>query len=110
MRRRRDFLAANRGVRIVTPAFILLVRPNDSGAARVGFTVSRKVGNAVARNRARRRLREMARTGLAPRAVAGADHIFIARPQERERPFAELVADMARAVEKAGARLKAPSG
>lgn len=110
MRRRRDFLAANRGVRIVTPAFILLVRANDTGAARVGFTVSRKVGNAVARNRARRRLREMARIELAPRAVAGADHIFIARPQDIERPFAELAADMVRAVAKAESRLKAAAG
>lgn len=109
VRRRADFLAANRGVRVVTDAFILLVNPRDNlqGAARAraGFTVSRKVGNAVARNRARRRLREMVRLALPQQAIAGADHIFIARPQERELPFDVLVADMATAMGKAKRRL-----
>ncbi|MFA7440520.1 MAG: ribonuclease P protein component [Sphingomonadaceae bacterium] len=111
LRKRRDFIAANRGVRVVTPAFTLLVHPNHSTAGatapRVGFTVSRKVGNAVARNRARRRLREMARLALGPVAIPGADHVFIARPQDAERPFDTLVSDMRAAMDKARKRLQA---
>lgn len=105
IRHRRDFLAANRGARIVTPAFILLVAPNDAGQPRVGFTVSRKVGNAVARNRARRRLRAMAAQAIGQCAVPGADHVFIARAMPDERPFAALLADAEAAMAKAAAKL-----
>lgn len=95
----------------MTPAFTLLVhprRPTDGTTTpRVGFTVSRKVGNAVARNRARRRLREMARLALAPVAIPDADHVFIARRLDNERPFDGLIADMRAAMEKARKRLTA---
>ena len=74
------------------PPFVLLVKPTDLGIARAGFTVSKKVGNAVARNRARRRLREVARMTMAELAVPSADHVFIARPQESEPDFDELLA------------------
>lgn len=103
--KRRDFLAANSGVRVVTPAFILLVKPGVGPEARTGFTVSKKVGNAVARNRARRRLREVARLALAGAAVPGADHVFIARNQPAETPFATLLADAGSAVHKARRKL-----
>ncbi len=102
MRKRRDFLAANSGVRVVTPSFILLVKPEASPEARAGFTVSRKVGNAVARNRARRRLREAARLVLPEIAVPHADHVFIARAGDAEIPFAALLADMRHAMDTAG--------
>ncbi len=85
-------------------AFVLLVSPNALGAPRMGFTVSRKVGNAVARNRARRRLREAARIAIGEAPLA-ADHVWIARPMPDEQPFSELVRDARRAVGTARARL-----
>ncbi len=92
---------------MVTPAFILLVRMNGLGEMRCGFTVSRRIGNAVARNRARRRLREMARHVLPQAGVPGADHIFIARPLPTERPFAAMVADARAALAKAAGKVAA---
>jgi ribonuclease P protein component len=104
IRARADFLRANSGIRIVTPAFILLVHPSGRDCARVGFTVSRKVGGAVARNRAKRRLREVARLAMRTGPVLPADHVFIARPMEAERPFAALLRDAEGALRRAAAR------
>lgn len=87
------------------PPFVLLVKPTDLGIARAGFTVSKKVGNSVARNRARRRLREVARLTLAELAVPSADHVFIARPQESEPAFDELLALARTALGKARRKL-----
>lgn len=114
--RRADFLAADRyartssGARIVTPAFILLVNRRDGAETqaetRVGFTVSKRLGNAVRRNRARRRLREMARQILPEHAIAGADHIFIARPLPEERDFEQLLDDARQSLRKAARKLQ----
>lgn len=103
--RRQDFLAANNGVRVPLPPFILLVKESGRPAPRVGFTVSRRVGNAVTRNRARRRLREAARISMPLHAVAGADHVFIARPQQQELPFTELLAFVEKGLTKAKRKL-----
>ena len=108
MKLRRDFLAANAGVRVPMPPFVLLVMRTDLGLPRAGFTVSKKVGNAVVRNRARRRLREAARLAMPDLAVPSADHVFIARRQEAELPFEELLAITRKALEKAHRRLDAP--
>jgi len=62
-------------------------------AVRVGFTASRKVGNAVVRNRAKRRLREVARV-LAERGRPGTDYVLIARAGTADRPYMALVADL----------------
>ncbi len=88
------------------PAFVLLVKPAGNPAPRVGFTVSKKVGNAVARNRARRRLREAARLLLPEQGIAGADHVFIARPRDAELPWDELLGQMTEALAKARRRLE----
>jgi len=102
LRKRADFLAANSGRRAVTPGFVLLGRDRGDGDdPRVGFTCSKKVGNAVTRNRAKRRLRALARETLAPLARAGWDYIFIGRRDATvSRSYADLSADLARALTK----------
>ena len=107
MKLRRDFLAANAGVRVPMPPFVLLVKRTGLGLPRAGFTVSKKVGNSVVRNRARRRLREAARLTMPELAVRSADHVFIARQQDAELPFEELLAMTRKALEKAHRRLDA---
>jgi ribonuclease P protein component len=79
----------------------VLVRP-DGLPARLGFTVTRKVGNAVVRNRVRRRLKEAARLLLARHKVAGADLVLIGRPSTQARDFLSLQDDLRRALARAG--------
>jgi len=62
--KRADFLAANGGIRNARPGFVLLTRPNDGQGIRFGITVTRKIGNAVVRNRMKRRFRELLRAAL----------------------------------------------
>ena len=102
IRKRRDFLAANSAKRATTAGFILQMRQraDDSVAKRVGFTVTKKVGNAVTRNRMKRRLRALARDVLPDAGVCGADHILIGRAGQVERDFAKLKADLQSALAK----------
>jgi len=80
-------------------------RQGDAGSAppRVGFTVSRKVGNAVARNRARRRLRAAADQIMPAHAADGEDYVLIGRAGTLTRPFADLVADLEAGLKRLGA-------
>jgi ribonuclease P protein component len=102
MRKRSDFLAANRGKRYATPGFVLLIfdRRDDDPAKRLGITITKKVGNAVIRNRMRRRFRALAMDLLGDMGKAGADHVLIGRDRGIERDFAELRAEMVKALGK----------
>jgi ribonuclease P protein component len=86
------------------PGFVLLVRPrnDDDPAMRLGLTVSKKVGNAVVRNRMKRRFRELARKVLPQAGHEGADHVLIGRQSGIDRDFALLEADLRRALAKLG--------
>ena len=100
--RRADYLLANTGRRAAMPGFVLLVRPRDDGdpSLRIGITVSKKVGGSVVRSRMKRRFRELARLMLPESGVAGADHILIGRASGIERDWAQLQADLTKALAK----------
>jgi ribonuclease P protein component len=100
--KRRDFLAANSGKRAPMPGFVLLVRARDDGDAsiRLGVTVTKKIGNAVVRNRMKRRFRALGRELLPLGGLAGADYVLIGRAGGIERPFEQLRAELAKALAK----------
>jgi ribonuclease P protein component len=85
---------------------VLLVRDRDDGdhAMRVGFTVTKKIGNAVVRNRMKRRFRALAREVIAGEGFAGADHVMIGRSGGIEREFALLRRDLSGALRRAASR------
>ena len=84
------------------PGFVLLVRARDDAdpAIRVGITVSRKVGNAVTRNRMKRRFRALVREVLPESGTPGADHVLIGRQSGIERGYEDLKAELAKACAK----------
>lgn len=102
--KRADFLRAARARRQSTPSFTLQARQRDASeppGLRVGFTCSKKVGNAVARNRAKRRLREVARLVLPEHGRSGWDYVLIGRPGvTAAHDFAAMQDDMKRALDK----------
>lgn len=101
LRRRADFVAAARGAKSHGQSVILQAYARgDDGPARIGFTVSKKIGNAVERNRARRRLREAVRMAAAQTMRPGMDYVVIARREAIEFPFERLVKDVSGAVER----------
>lgn len=106
LRRRADFLRVSaKGRRVAVHGLVLqALSRGDDCAARVGFTVTKKVGNAVTRNRIRRRLKEVTRLVLQQRPVVGVDLVLIGREATTGRPFAELMGDLGRALNKAGVR------
>jgi ribonuclease P protein component len=87
---------------VPTPGFILLVRDRaDTDAAmRVGFTVTRKIGGAVVRNRMKRRFRALAREIIPAKGFAGSDHVIIGRDKGVERDFALLRSELAGALDR----------
>jgi ribonuclease P protein component len=100
LRKRSDFLAANAGKRAATPGFVLLVRDRDDRdpAMRVGFTVTRKIGGAVVRNRMKRRFRALAREIMPSEGFVGADHVMIGRSGGIERDYQLLRRDLSGAL------------
>jgi ribonuclease P protein component len=102
LKRRSDFRAAAGALRASGTGFVLQARPRgDQGAVRVGFTVSRQVGNAVERNRVRRRLREVVRVSAsagAGRLRPGHDYVLIGRRAALAVPFADLIRELGNAL------------
>ena len=96
MTSRPQFLAAAKGVSEARGAVVVqrLDRQDGVETVRLGFTATRKVGNAVIRNRAKRRLREAARAATALLAVPGSDYVFIARMGTADRPWDRLLDDV----------------
>ncbi|MEC3861418.1 ribonuclease P protein component [Mesobacterium sp. TK19101] len=103
LRKRSQFLAAARARKQGTGGMLVQARDrrDDSPGIGVGFTCSKKVGNAVARNRAKRRLREVARSVLPELGKPGFDYVLIGKPEATiARPFSELQNDLRYALKK----------
>ncbi len=108
LRRRQEFLqVAETRRKIATPGLILQARRRDAAAtpdgvapdsARLGFTATRKIGGAVARNRARRRLRAAAQAVMPEAGRAGWDYVLVARTGTLSRRFPDLMGDLRRAL------------
>jgi ribonuclease P protein component len=112
LKQRKDFLRVAGGRKAVAPGLILQVSPaaqpdQSTGAEaqgrRVGFTASKKVGNAVARNRAKRRLRAAVEDVMARHAAPRHDYVVIARHQTPDHPYSSLVAELEQALKRTGA-------
>jgi ribonuclease P protein component len=102
LKRRPEFLAASRGARSAAGAFQLQTcrRPGDAGVAGIGFTVTRKIGGAVQRNRARRRLREAVRSLPGGAFAPGWNYVVVARAAALTCPFAQLRTDLLHSLER----------
>ncbi len=115
MRKRADFLRAQKGRRQSAPGLTLEACPSPPaksapGAARIGFTASKKVGGAVERNRAKRRLRAAAAATLPLLGREGHDYVLIARTATLSRRFAELIRDLSKALAAAHAAMDQAHG
>lgn len=98
---RADFLAANRGLRVARPGFVLLANANAGLGRRAGITVTKKIGNAVVRNRMKRRFRALLRELLVDHGLPDTDHVLIGRETGIERDFAALRSELIAALRRA---------
>lgn len=99
--KRADFVAANKGLRNARPGFVLLTRPNQGLGIRFGVTVTKKIGNAVVRNRMKRRFRELLRTALPESGLPDHDHVLVGRAGGVERDFQTMADELAKALDRA---------
>jgi ribonuclease P protein component len=99
--KRADFLAANKGLRNARTGFVLLTRPNDGKGMRFGITVTKKIGNAVVRNRMKRRFRELLRAALPTQGLPDHDHVLIGRAGGVERDFTRMADELSQALVRA---------
>lgn len=100
LRKRADFLALRRAKSASVPAFLMACRQNPKAGddARIGLTVTKKLGNAVTRNRIRRRLRAVVREVFPDYGRAGTDYVLIARRAAESRNYQAILDDMKRAL------------
>ena len=117
LKKRNDYVKVARGARTPRRGFLLqsICRPDaaDNGAgaeARFGFTVTKKMGNAVVRNRIRRRLKEAVRLAGAAAADPGRDFVLVGRRPALDMPFSDLVSDVVGAVRAAASVKAGPRG
>lgn len=108
--KRADFLRANSGLRNARAGFVLLTRPNGGQGIRFGITVTKKIGNAVVRNRMKRRFRELLRAALPTQGLPDHDHVLIGRAGGVERDFALLSDELTQALERARESKGDPAG
>jgi ribonuclease P protein component len=108
--KRADFIAANAGLRNARAGFVLLTRPNAGEGIRFGITVTKKIGNAVVRNRMKRRFRELLRAALPTQGLPDHDHVLIGRAGGVERDFQLMADELAKALERAREGRGDPSG
>ena len=99
--KRADFLAANKGPRNARTGFVLLTRPNGGAGMRYGITVTKKIGNAVVRNRMKRRFRELLRAALPEHGLEDHDHVLIGRAGGVERDFHTMAQELEKALHRA---------
>lgn len=114
LKKRADFLRLNRGHKFITPFFILRYAPTaGEGACRIGYTVTTKCGNAVVRNRIKRRLRMLVRE-LKGNVAPGTDYVLIARADAAVSaavaPIDAMRAELTRAFAAAATRISEPTG
>ncbi|WP_269930947.1 ribonuclease P protein component [Aminobacter sp. HY435] len=97
--KRKQFLAVRRGDKRRGRFFLVEVLDRgDEAEPRVGFTVTKKVGNAVVRNRVRRRLKEAVRTHAAGDMAAGKDYVIVGREDVLAAPFGQITAELSRRI------------
>ncbi|MFU7527470.1 ribonuclease P protein component [Qipengyuania sp. ASV99] len=99
--KRSDFVAANSGLRNAREGFVLLTRPNGGQGTRYGITVTKKIGNAVVRNRMKRRFRELLRAALPEHGLPDHDHVLIGRHGGIERDFQDMAKELDKALVRA---------
>ena len=105
--KRSDFVAASKAEKYVGKSIIIQARPNSLQTIRVGYTASKRVGNAVARNRAKRRMRAAVAETLAFYGTPGTDYVLIGRAQTTcNTKFEELKDELICAFENLNAKLK----